>query len=92
MARSLGEADMTPLHWAARAEMLWLLAGAGADLNAQDRKDRTPLHQAMYGGQPRGGGSPDRARSRRAHPQPTGKDAAGGGAQGLFVLQAGISE
>ena len=40
----------TPLHMAGGAGMLWLLAGKGADLNAQDRKGRTPLHQAMYGG------------------------------------------
>ena len=50
VARSLGEAEMTPLHMAGGAGMLWLLAGKGADLNAQDRKGRTPLHQAMYGG------------------------------------------
>ena len=49
VARSLGEADMTPLHWAARAGALrcarWLL-NHGADVDAQTVSGRTPLHMA----------------------------------------------
>ena len=49
VARSLGEADMTPLHWAARAGALrcakWLL-NHGADVDAQTVAGRTPLHMA----------------------------------------------
>ena len=49
VARSLGEADMTPLHWAARAGALrcarWLL-NHGADVDAQTAAGRTPLHMA----------------------------------------------
>ncbi len=49
VARSLGEADMTPLHWAARAGALrcakWLLK-QGADVDAQTVAGRTPLHMA----------------------------------------------
>ena len=29
---------------------MWLLVGRGADMSAQDRKGRTPLHRAAYGG------------------------------------------
>ena len=49
VARSLGEAEMTPLHWAARAGALrcakWLL-NHGADVDAQTVAGRTPLHMA----------------------------------------------
>ena len=49
VARSLGEADMTPLHWASRAGALrcarWLL-NHGADVDAPTVAGRTPLHMA----------------------------------------------
>ncbi|MCY3736667.1 MAG: ankyrin repeat domain-containing protein [Gemmatimonadaceae bacterium] len=49
VARSLGEAEMTPLHWASRAGALrcarWLL-NHGADVDAQTVAGRTPLHMA----------------------------------------------
>ena len=47
LASFVGEADMTPLHWAARAGALtcaeWLLEH-GADVNAVTASKRTPLH------------------------------------------------
>ena len=53
LASFVGEADMTPLHWAARAGSLtcaeWLLK-RGADVNAVTASKRTPLHLAAERG------------------------------------------
>jgi cytohesin len=55
IARSTGEVEVTPLHWAARtgAETCaqWLLAH-GADVDAATTSGRPPLHLAADGDQP----------------------------------------
>ena len=78
VARSLGEADMTPLHWAVRAGALrcarWLLEPRGGRRRADGRGADPPAH-----GRPRDAVAADREGRRPERPGQEGPHAAAPG-------------